>query len=148
MRAEDSAILLVEDDENDVLFLKHAFESVGVLNRLEVAYNGQQAIDYLSGDGPYADRGRFPFPRLVLLDLNLPLREGLEVLRWIKQQPELQTLMVIMLSSSDDPKTVDECYRLGARSFLVKPVSIRERVEMAKAIKEYWLELNQFDSPR
>jgi DNA-binding NarL/FixJ family response regulator len=55
---------------------------------------------------------------------------------------------VIMLSSSDDPKTVDECYRLGARSFLVKPVSIRERVEMAKAIKEYWLELNQFDSPR
>ena len=82
----------------------------------------------------------------MLLDLKLPLRSGLDVLRWIQQSPELSALLVIILSSSPDQRDVDEAYRLGARSFLVKPVSVEKRLEMAKAIKTYWLELNQFPS--
>jgi CheY-like chemotaxis protein len=137
-------ILLVEDDENDVFFLRHAFEIAGITTPLQVSGDGQQAIDYLSGSGSYADRETYPLPCLVLLDLKLPIRMGHDVLRWIRNQPQLETLLVIVLTSSADPRDIDECYRLGARSFLVKPLSVDRRLEMAKAIKAYWLQLNQF----
>jgi len=139
-------VLLVEDDENDVFFLTYAFEAAGVVNPVIVARDGQEAIDYLAGAGGYADRRRFPFPCLVLLDLKLPVKTGLDVLGWIRQQPKLKSLLVIVLTSSKDIHDVDEAYRLGARSFLVKPLSIRERLETARVIKRYWLELNQLPS--
>lgn len=147
MPSADRAILLVEDDENDVFFLKHAFETAGIVNPVLVVPDGQQAIDYLTGAGVYADRNRFPIPFLILLDLKLPIRVGIDVLRWIHEQPELQTLLVVVLTSSADQKDVEECYRLGARSFLVKPLSVAERLAMAHAIKRYWLELNQSGRP-
>ena len=93
-----NTILLVEDEENDVFFLKHAFEEVGVLNPLRVAQDGQEALDYLSGRGEYADRERFPLPCLILLDLKLPRVMGFEVLQWIREQPALKTLIVVVLS--------------------------------------------------
>ncbi|SRR6266446_9189940 len=139
-----SPILLVEDDENDVFFLKYAFEAAGIANPVQVVEDGQQAIDYLAGNGIYQDRARHPFPCLVLLDLKLPVRMGLDVLRWIRKQPALQSLLVIVLSSSADARDVEESYRLGARSFLVKPLTVNQRLELARAIKSYWLEINQF----
>lgn len=144
MSTEGKTILLVEDDKNDVFFLQYAFEMAGVANPLQVVVDGQQAIDYLAGAGIYADRNRYPFPCLVLLDLKLPVRMGLDVLRWIQQQPNLRNLLVIVLTSSSDLLDVDEAYRLGARSFLVKPLSVDKRLEMAKALKTYWLDLNEF----
>jgi CheY-like chemotaxis protein len=143
MNGLGNLILLVEDDANDVFFLRHAFEGAGITNPLHVVDDGQKAIDYLAGEGPYADRRRFPYPGLVLLDLKLPVRMGLDVLHWIRQQPKLRTLLVVVLSSSSDTRDIDEAYRLGARSFLVKPISMDKRLELAKAIKLYWLELNQ-----
>ena len=142
MSLAPATILLVEDDPNDVFFLQYAFEEVGIKNPLHRLEDGQQAIDYLSGVGQYADRSRFPLPYLALLDLMLPKLTGLDVLRWISQQPHLNTIVVVILSSSKEPADVEQAYRLGARSYLVKPASVHERLKIAKAIKLYWLELN------
>ncbi len=146
MNNGSKAILLVEDDRNDVFFLQYAFETAGITNPLIVVTDGQQAIDYLAGVGRYADRVHYPFPCIVLLDLKLPVRIGMDVLRWIRQQRSLEALLVIVLTSSSDVNDVDEAYRLGARSFLVKPLSVDKRLEMAQCFKKYWLEMNEFPS--
>jgi CheY-like chemotaxis protein len=147
MDSDSKTILLVEDDRNDVFFLQFAFEEARVVNPLQVVTDGQQAVDYLAGRGAYADRGRFPFPGLVLLDLKLPVRMGLDVLRWIRQQAELQTLLVVVLTSSCEPCDIAEAYRLGARSYLIKPITVADRLVLAKAIKRYWIDLNRSPEP-
>ena len=144
MSGELRTILLVEDERNDVFFLEYAFQAAGITNPLQVVDDGQQAIDYLAGTAKFANRAQYPLPCLVVLDLKLPVKMGLDVLRWIRQEPPLQTLLVIVLTSSPDPYDIDEAYRLGARSYLVKPLSMNERLEVAKAIKHYWLGLNEF----
>src|SRR4051794_15702703 len=100
MAESPKTILLVEDDDNDVFFLTYAFESAGIVNPVVVVKDGQEAIDYLAGTGRYSDRGIYPLPCLVLLDLKLPVRPGLDVLRWVGQQPHLKPLLVIVLTSS------------------------------------------------
>ena len=135
-------ILLVEDEENDVFFLKNAFEEVGILNPLQVAQDGQEAMDYLSGRGEYADRARFPLPCLTLLDLKLPRLMGLEVLKWMREQPELKSLIVIILTSSRLRPDIERAYELGANAYLVKPSSPPELREIATGIKQFWLTLN------
>ena len=144
MTSDGKTILVIEDDSNDVFFLQYSFEAAGITNPMQVVADGQQAINYLAGKGPYADRSRFPLPFLILLDLKLPVKMGLDVLSWIKTQPHLGNLLVIVLTSSSDSEDLEEAYSLGARSYLVKPVSLEKRIAMAKAIKDYWLELNQY----
>ncbi len=143
MSNSDGTILLVEDDSNDVFFLQYAFEAAAISNPLKAVADGQKAIDYLQGAGEYADRVQFPLPILVLLDLKLPVKMGFEVLRWIQGQRHLANLPVIVLTSSADAADIDLAYALGARSYLVKPVALEKRIEMAKIIKNYWLELNR-----
>jgi|SRR5579859_3180093 CheY-like chemotaxis protein len=147
MNGENRPILLVEDDQNDVFFIQYAFEVAGITNPLQVVVDGQQAIDHLAGTGKYSDRVQFPFPCMVLLDLKLPVKMGIDVLKWIHQQPALANLLVLILTSSSNLEDIDEAYRLGARSYLVKPLSVEKRLSMARLIKEYWLELNQFPIP-
>jgi CheY-like chemotaxis protein len=139
-------ILLVEDERNDVFLLQYAFEAATITNPLQVLEDGSQAIDYLAGNIKYADRARYPMPCLVLLDLKLPIQSGLDVLRWIQKQPKLRTLVVVVLSSSRNTSDVDAAYQLGARSYLVKPLTMNARLELAKAIKQYWLKLNVLPS--
>ena len=146
MKSEGKPILLVEDDQNDVFFLKYAFESAGIGNPVHVVSDGQDAIHYLAGNANYADRHRFPLPCLVLLDLNLPGKMGNDVLRWMRKQLHLSNLVVVVLTSSSDSRDVDGAYESGAQSYLVKPRSLEKRLEMAKAIKKYWLDLNEFPS--
>ena len=134
-------ILQVEDDPNDVFLLQHAMTKAGVENPIQVATDGQQAIDYLKGAGKFANRGRFPFPCLVLLDLKLPHVTGLNVLKWIRQQPGA-ALVVVMLTASGEDEDIAAAYRLGANGFLVKPSQASQLVEMAKAIKDFWLTHN------
>src|SRR5690348_14868056 len=134
-------ILLVEDERNDVFLLQYAFEAATITNALQVSEDGQQAIDYLAGTGKYADRARYPMPCLLLLDLKLPIKSGLDVLRWIHEQPQLRRLIVLVLSSSRNRNDVDAAYELGARSYLVKPLTMNARLELARAIKQYWLQL-------
>jgi CheY-like chemotaxis protein len=134
-------ILQVEDDPNDVFFLQHAMKKAGVANPVQVASDGQQAIDYLKGAGKFADREKFPVPCLVLLDLKLPYVMGLEVLRWIREQPGT-AFPVVMLSASAEDADIATAYRLGANGFLTKPSEASKLVEMAKAIKDFWLTHN------
>jgi len=134
-------ILQVEDDPNDVFLLQHAMKKAGVKNPIQVANDGQQAIDYLKGVGKFADREQFPLPGLVLLDLKLPYVMGLEVLKWIRQQPGM-VMVVVLLTASGDDADVAAAYRLGANGFLVKPSQASKLVDMAKAIKDFWLTHN------
>ena len=136
-------ILLVEDDANDVYFMKRAAREAGVLDSLHVAQDGQEAMDYLDGLGEYADRQRFPLPCLVLLDLKLPRAMGFEVLKWIRQQPALKNTRVIVLTSSDLKADVDLAHQLGANAYLVKPPTPDKLKEMIARIKQYWLDLNR-----
>jgi DNA-binding response OmpR family regulator len=137
------AILLVEDSVDDVFFLKHAFKEAGIDNPLLVAYDGKEAKDYLGGSGKYADRTVFPLPGLMLLDLKLPRVMGLEVLKWVRQQSDFKTLIVIVLTSSSQVADINAAYQLGANSYLVKPSSPAELVKMARGIKLFWLEINK-----
>jgi DNA-binding response OmpR family regulator len=134
-------ILQVEDDENDVFFLKHAMQRAGVANPIEVAQDGREAIEYLQGAGKFADRAKYPFPCLVLLDLKLPYVMGLDVLKWIREQPGM-VLAVLLLTASGEEADIAAAYRLGANGFLVKPSEAGKLEEMVKAIRDFWLTHN------
>jgi len=134
-------ILQVDDDPNDVFLLRHAMRKVGIDNPVQVVRDGQEAIDYLSGAGKFADREQFPFPMLVLMDLKLPYVMGLDVLRWIGTQ-SMTSLIVIMLTASADEPEITEAYRLGANAFLTKPSEASKLEDMLKAIKGFWLTHN------
>jgi CheY-like chemotaxis protein len=139
-------ILCAEDDENDVFFIQRAFKQVGILPFLVILANGQLVIDYLLGRGSYADRIAHPLPCLLLLDLNMPLKTGLEVLTWIRGHPPLRVLPVIMLTSSSRPEDINRAYLQGANGYLVKPGDPNQMVSMVKSIKDFWLTHNRLDA--
>lgn len=140
----NTCILQVEDEANDVFLLQRALLQAGVANPVHVATDGQMAIDYLSGLGRFADRAKHPLPGLVLLDLKLPRRSGREVLEWIRAQPGLQKIVVIIFTSAQYVGDVSLAYELGANSFIIKPVDFCEYVEIARLLKGWWLRFNQF----
>jgi CheY-like chemotaxis protein len=115
-------ILLVEDDSNDVLLLQRAFRRAGLTHALQVVTDGDQAVAYLTGQGQYNDRTAHPIPSLILLDLKLPRRSGLEVLAWLRgESSDVKKLPVIVLTSSRLSEDVDRAYALGANSYMAKP---------------------------
>jgi CheY-like chemotaxis protein len=133
-------VLLAEDNEDDVFFMQRAAKASGITNPIQVAGHGQEAIDYLAGTGEYADRERYPLPFLVFLDLKMPHKSGLEVLEWIRQQPQFQTLLVLILTTSREESDVQRAYRLGVNSYLVKPPNAAQLTELIKLVKAYWLD--------
>jgi CheY-like chemotaxis protein len=137
------AILLVEDDENDVLVMKMALEKVGLTCPIRIARDGSEAQDYLSGSGKFANRHESPLPYLVLLDLKLPRVMGLEVLKWLRERPEFDSVIVLILSSSSMPEDIHGAYHLHANGYLVKPSGLEKLQLMAKAIKDFWFFQNQ-----
>lgn len=141
---DDDAILQVEDDENDVLLLRYALRAAGVRNPVHVVADGQQAIAYLSGTGDYADPERFPVPALVLLDLKMPVKSGFDVLRWIRGQPDLRALVVVVMSASANQADVDQAYALGANGFVIKPTGADQLAELVRALHEFWMAHNRF----
>jgi len=136
-------ILQIEDEENDILFLKLAAEKAGILKPVQVARDGREAIDYLAGNGKFADRDQYPLPCLVLLDLKLPQVPGMEVLKFIRSQPDLAAIIVVVFTSSDQDRDVEAAYRLGANSYIVKPASPKELLNLLGIIKSYWLRVNR-----
>jgi CheY-like chemotaxis protein len=138
-----SLVLLAEDDENDVLLIKRAFQKSHVVNGIQVVSDGEAAVAYLSGEGIYADRQQHPFPVAMLLDLKLPRKSGLEVLGWAKQQPELKRLPIIVLTSSREARDIKDAYDLGVNSYLVKPFTPTELTETLKSFDLYWMVLNE-----
>jgi CheY-like chemotaxis protein len=129
-------ILHVEDNPDDVLLIGMAFRKAGVAVKLEVAPDGEKAIQLLTNGGTEAA------PVCVLLDIKLPTISGLEVLAWIRKQPNLKRLPVIMFTSSLLPDDINQAYDLGANSYLIKPSDLDALISLAKTIEHYWLRIN------
>ena len=138
----NKCILYAEDDPNDVFLLQLAFKEAAIPNPLQIVTDGQQAIDYLDGVGPYSNRLKYPLPCLVLLDIKMPRVTGLEVLAWMRSQPKLHGLPVILFSASALPADCDRAIQIGANAYVVKPATIEERVEFAQAVCSFWLHFN------
>ena len=132
-------ILLVEDNEDDVFLMKRALREAGITNPLRVLNDGLEAIDYLGGTGPFAQREPLPAQVLVLLDLKLPRRSGHEVLEWIRQQPQFAKLIVIILTSSSEPVDLNRAYRAGANSYVVKPGDFAGLIDVVASLDTFWL---------
>ena len=115
-----TTIHLAEDNDDDILLIQAAFKEAKVPYQLEVVEDGALAIQYLKGDGLYANRSRYPMPFLVLLDLKMPIMNGFEVLKWIREQPALDRLLVIVLSASQLSADVSKAEQLGTNSYLIK----------------------------
>jgi CheY-like chemotaxis protein len=135
-------ILLVEDNHMDVVLTLDAFKEAKLKNKIRVARNGQEALDYLFGRGKYADRALFPAPNLVLLDLKMPGIDGFEVLRQIKSADKLKRIPVVILTSSKEEGDRALSYDIGANSYLLKPVSFDGFTEVVRKIDDYWFSLN------
>ena len=136
-------ILLVEDNPNDVLLIRRAFSKVNIPNPLNVVGDGEKAIEYLSGANEYADRSRFPLPLVILLDLKLPRKSGHEVVDWLRAQPVLKRIPVVVLTSSSMKSDVERCYDLGVNSYLVKPVNFDDLRGLMELIRQYWVGTNE-----
>jgi CheY-like chemotaxis protein len=132
-------VLYVEDEEDDVLFMSLAFKKLSGAARLESARDGRAAIDYLQGAPPYDDRDRHPLPTVILLDLNLPLVSGFDVLKWIRQQAALSTVPVVIFSSSGRLEDRERALDLRADDYLLKPVSGLEFREVVRGFLARWL---------
>jgi two-component system response regulator len=138
-----SEILLIEDNPNDVALTLHAFKKYQLANRIQVVRDGAEALEFLFCTGAYAQRDPTADPKVILLDLKLPLVDGLEVLRQIKADPRTRTLPVVILTSSREERDIVESYQLGVNSYIVKPVDFEQFTEAMRTLGMYWLLFNQ-----
>jgi len=136
-------VLVAEDDPSDAFLLQRAFAAAQIPATLHFVRDGQEAIDYLTGEAAYSDRVSHPLPDLMLLDLKMPRLNGFDVLSWLRGKPGLKRLLVAVLTSSDQPVDINRAYDLGANSYLLKPHSSSDLFELVKRLQRYWLEANQ-----
>lgn len=133
-------ILMADDDEDDRLLTKEALEESKVLNNLLCVEDGVELINYLKRQGKYADVNAYPWPGIILLDLNMPRKDGREALKELKADPELKSIPVVILTTSKQDEDMAKGYGLGAASFITKPVNFEGLVELMKALGKYWIE--------
>jgi CheY-like chemotaxis protein len=143
---EDAVILLAEDLVDHVLLIRRALEKADIKNPLFVVRDGEEALEYLYGEGKYSNRHEHPLPDLLLLDLKMPKMDGFEVLRIVRSDRRFATLRVIVLTSSEDIYDVNKAYELGANSFLVKPLDFENFTSMMRTLSVFWLQ--QSKAPR
>ena len=136
-------ILLIEDDPHDVELTLHAFQKQAVTPRVHVIRNGAEALEFFHGTGPYAHRDPEQGPRLILLDLKLPMVDGHYVMRQIRSTRAHRTTPVVILSSSSEEQDLIKSYQLGINSYIVKPVDFDAFIDTAHMIVQYWLSLNR-----
>jgi CheY-like chemotaxis protein len=136
MSASVQGILLVEDDENDVFFLKRAMIKTGLSLAVQVARDGREAISYMSGAGIHADRATYPMPCCIFLDLKMPFISGFEFLEWLRNQPALSHFAVIVLTSSPEDRDQSRALQLGARAYLIKPPTAEMILNALKSVPE------------
>jgi two-component system, response regulator len=144
---EQVDILLVEDNADDVALTVHAFNNWGICNRIYVVHDGIAALNFLFGTGTFAHRRPNDQPQVILLDINLPKIEGLEVLRQIKADPRTKSIPVIILTSSKDSRDMTDCKRLGVENYILKPVSFQSFSEVSLRLNLQWALLKAVVSP-
>ncbi len=136
-------ILLVEDNPDDLELTMHAFKKHKLGNQVRVARDGQEALDFIFGEGAYAGRNVLDHPKVVLLDLKLPKVNGMEVLRKIRGDERTRTIPVVVLTSSKEDRDIIDSYKLGVNSYIVKPVDFDKFIEAARLLGMYWLLYNE-----
>lgn len=140
----NETILLVEDNLKDVFLIQRAFRKAQLTTpSIQVVNDGDQAVLYLSSQSPYSDRTIYPLPALILLDLKLPRRSGAEVLMWLRQQPALKRIPVVVLTSSREFADVNRLYDLGANAYMVKPPEFDDLVNIIKTLDLHWMIYNE-----
>ena len=136
--ATGPAVLIADDSESDIFFLLRAFSASRVKNPVYVVRSGAEAIQYLAGEGKFANRARFPMPKIVFLDMKMPPPDGLEVLRWKETQKNFARMLWVAMSNFDVVKTINEAYAAGATTFLTKPLDGADVKNLIEAFDEYW----------
>jgi len=141
LAGEPITILMAEDDADDRLMTEDAFRDCRLNNPLQFVENGEELMDYLHRQGRYSDEKRYPMPGLILLDLNMPRKDGREALREIKNDPRLRTIPVVVLTTSKAEEDVARAYHDGANSFISKPVTFTGLVQVISTLGKYWFHI-------
>ena len=134
-------ILIADDDAEDRMLLKEALEENRLKNSLQFVENGEELMDYLQHRGKFSDKDKYPAPGLILLDLNMPKKDGREALKEIKADPHLRLIPVVVLTTSKAEEDILKTYGLGVSSFITKPVTFTSLVGMMKTLSDYWFEI-------
>jgi CheY-like chemotaxis protein len=139
-------ILVAEDNPHDAFFLKRAFLRAGINAPIQFVDDGEQALNYLGGATPFTNRESFPLPNLMLLDIKMPRLDGFGVLRWVRRQPRLRRLPVVVFTSSGEPRDVDLAHELGANAYTVKPSAPDQLLDVVLSVERYWLRHHRYPS--
>ena len=139
-------ILMADDDEDDCMMTKEAMQEARLSNDLRFVADGEQLMDYLHRRGKYAGSDDSPRPGLILLDLNMPKKDGREALREIKADPQLRQIPIVVLTTSKAEEDVYRTYDLGVNSYIMKPLSFDELVNIVKTLTKYWFEIVRLPS--
>jgi CheY-like chemotaxis protein len=140
---ERQTILLVDDSRSDIFLLRTAFKKAEFNSPLQEVHNGEEAIAYLKGEGIYHDRKKYSLPSVMLMDLNMPMKNGFEVLSWVRLQPDFRRLSITILTASMRPEDVERAFDLGANSYLVKPSNLDALASMIRCLRD-WIQINHF----
>ncbi len=147
-RGDVITILMADDDEDDCLLVKEAFKESKLCNDLRFVADGEELMDYLHRRGKYADPASAPKPGIILLDLNMPRKDGRQALKEIKADPELRSIPIVILTTSREQVDILASYSTGANSFVVKPVKFQALVELIKVLERYWFEIVKLPTSR
>ena len=134
-----NAILLADDSEDDEILFRRAVRLSGLANPVIVVRDGDATIEYLKGEGAYIDREKYPLPKVLMLDLKMPKKNGFDVLHWVKAQPQLKDMLVVVLTCSERPEDLQRSETLGADSVMAKPCQARDLNKLAQEFPGYWI---------
>ncbi|MHC2992220.1 chemotaxis protein CheY [Pontibacter sp. HJ8] len=140
-------ILIADDDAEDRMLIKEALDESRLTNAVQFVENGEELMDYLHNRGNFADKEKYPTPGLILLDLNMPKKDGREALKEIKADDHLRVLPVVVLTTSKAEEDILRTYNLGVSSFITKPVSFSSLVDVMKTLSKYWFEIVELPKP-
>jgi CheY-like chemotaxis protein len=141
MKDKAVVLLIADDDEEDRMLIKEALEESRLNNELIFVENGEELMDYLHNKGKYTDKKKYPTPGLILLDLNMPKKDGREALKEMKEDPKLKYIPVVILTTSQAEEDILKTYDLGVSSFITKPVTFNGLVETMKTLSKYWFKI-------
>ncbi len=145
--AKKTVLLMADDDEDDCLLMKEAVREVFRKNNFFCLPNGQELMDYLLRRGIYTDKEQFPPPDIILLDLNMPGKNGFDTLKEIKEHPQLRAIPVLIFSTARDQAQIELCYKLGANSYITKPMSFDQLLKTVQCVSDYWFGITDIPLP-